>query len=424
MTEKIINREAAKTSGSGLLFQRVRAVHRLLNLISKLGKKTCYCATEFIEDSATLTVDDGVATIEIEENKNYSSGLSFNSEAIKNTIVAFADQYINYFKDSKTIDFSIFCHANLSDERIENSTLQAVAPDFPLSQTKTTKLNILKKLVIKDELTQDEITIAKALFVEEYKKQYAVYADKEKKTIVSYAGNHKIISQWDNNDFYLFLSSIEFIITESDNDTYDDEVMKCIKDCQFYDHRHHGLENIILSALESLFDRSQQDERKFGRFVSREKVQVIFLQATSNQNELKPIDPVWKAFESLDVSDQRNLEEKIKVVCNDIKEKKVQRLSFSATKARTNEELFGQEYVSLRCNFYEWCSEYIEGNFSQLEYSVDDLMTHLDKMVDLCYDNIQQLKKTYRMSIDDKLTIRGIILTLVDDCYLAFDEDI
>ena len=53
----------------------------------------------------------------------------------------------------------------------------------------------LKKLVIKDELTQDEITIAKALFVEEYKKQYAVYADKEKKTIVSYAGNHKIIDR-------------------------------------------------------------------------------------------------------------------------------------------------------------------------------------------------------------------------------------
>lgn len=70
MIPQTINREAAKTSGSGLLFQRVRAVHRLLNLISKLGKKTCYCATEFIEDSATLVVEDGVATIGIEENKN------------------------------------------------------------------------------------------------------------------------------------------------------------------------------------------------------------------------------------------------------------------------------------------------------------------------------------------------------------------
>ncbi|NWC65747.1 hypothetical protein [Cedecea sp. P7760] len=423
MTTQTINREAAKTSGSGLLFQRVRAVHRLLDLISRLGKKTCYCATEFIEDSATLTVNDGIATLEIEENKKYSSGLSFNSEAIKNTIVAFADQYINHFNDSKTIDFSIFCHAQLSDEQLENSILNKAAPNLPLSQTKTTKLNILKKLVKKDKLTLDEITIAKLLFIEEYEKQYAIYADKDKKIITSYGGNYKIISNWDSDDFYLFLSSISFIIVESDNDTYDDVVMKCIKDCQFYDHRHYGLENIILGALESLFDRNQQDGRKFGRFVSREMVQVIFLQAASNQNELKPIDPSWKVFENLDVSDQRNLEEKIKVVCKDIKERKIQRLSFTATKARTNEELFGQEYVSLRCNFYEWCSEYIESNLSRINYTTDDLVNHLDQMTDLCYANMQQLKKTYRMSIDDKLTIRGIILTLVDDCYLAFDEE-
>ncbi len=424
MTTKTINREAAKTSGSGLLFQRVRAVHRLLNLIKKLGKKTCYCATEFIEDSATLTVNNGLATIEIEENKNYSSGLSFNSEAIKNTIVAFSDQYISHLNDSKTLDFSIFCHAQLSDERIDNQTLRFVAPNFPLSQTKTTKLNILKKLVKKETLTSNEIEIARHLFVEEYKTQYAVYADREKRIITSYAGNYKIISQWDKDTFYSFLSSIDFIITDSDNDSYDDEVLRCIKDCQFYDHRHYGLESIILGALESLFDRNQQDERKFGRFVSREMVQVIFLQAASNQSEIKPIDPAWKVFETLDISDQRNLEEKITVVCNDIKVKKVQRLSFTATKARTNEELFGQEYIALRCNFYEWCSDYIESNLSQLEYTTNDLMHHLDQMVDLCYENIQQLKKTYRMSIDDKLTIRGIILTLVDDCYLAFDEDI
>ncbi|MGR6773260.1 hypothetical protein ACU36R_16770 [Pectobacterium brasiliense] len=341
MIPQTINREAAKTSGSGLLFQRVRAVHRLLNLISKLGKKTCYCATEFIEDSATLVVEDGVATIGIEENKKYSSGLSFNSEAIKNTIVAFADQYISHFKDSQTIDFSIFCHAQISDEQLDNSILNVVVPNLQLSQTKTTKLSILKRLSLKIALTQDEITIAKFLFFQEYEKQYAIYADKDKKIITSYGGNHKVISQWTNQDFYEFLSSIDFVITESDRDSYDDEVMKSIKDCQFYDHRHYGLENIILGALESLFDRNQQDERKFGRFVSREMVQVIFLQAASNQNELKPIDPAWKIFEDLDVSDQRNLKEKLRAVCNDIKNNKVKLLSFTATKARTNEELFG-----------------------------------------------------------------------------------
>ncbi|MEQ4658110.1 hypothetical protein AB7Z54_05745 [Providencia manganoxydans] len=423
MTMQTINREAAKTSGSGLLFQRVRAVHRLLDLISKFGKRACYCATEFIEDSATLTTDGSVATIEIEENKKYSSGLSFNSEAIKNTVVAFADQYINHFLDSKTIDFSIFCHAQLSDEQLENSILSAIAPNLLLSKTKTTKLNILKKLVKKETLTEDEITIAKFLFTEEYEKQYAVYSHTDKgKTITSYAGNHKVISAWSNSDFYLFLSSITFIITESDNDKYDDEVIMSIKNCQFYDHRHYGIENLILGALESLFDRNQLDDRKFGRFVSREMVQVIFLQAASNQNELKPIDPAWKVFKDLDMSDQRNLKEKIRIICGDITSKKILRLSLSASKSRNNEEIFGQEYVSLRCNFYEWCGEYIENNMTNENYSSSELTSHLDEMADLCYENMQQLKRTYRMSIDDRLTIKGIILTLVDDCYLAFDE--
>lgn len=423
MTSHTINREAAKTSGSGLLFQRVRAVQRLLKLIEERGKKACYCATEFIEDSSTLITDHGLSIIEIEENKKYSSALSYNSEAIKNTLVAFADQYVIHFNDSRTIDFSVYCHADLADEQLDNTVLSNISSNIPLSDTKTTKLQLLKKLVEREEFSESELLVAKHLFIEEYKKQYSIYADKGKTIVSSYGGNYKVISLWTNEEFYSFLVSIIFIIKPSDNDSFDDEVMKCIKDCQFYDHRHYGLESLILSSLESLFDRSQHDDRKFGRFVSREMVQVVFLKAASNQNELKPIDPSWKIFDEVDVSDQRNLGEKFKNVCENIKDRKIQLLSFAATKARENEGLFGQEYVSLRCNFYEWCSDYIESNFFCNDYPIETLMEHLNIMVDICYDKMQQLKNTFRMSIDDKVTIRGIILTLIDDCYLAFDED-
>lgn len=78
--------------------------------------------------------------------------------------MAFADEYISHFKDSKTIDFSMFCHAQISDEQLDNSILNVVVPNLQLSQTKTTKLSILKRLSLKIALTQDEITIAKFLF--------------------------------------------------------------------------------------------------------------------------------------------------------------------------------------------------------------------------------------------------------------------
>ncbi|MCP1438406.1 hypothetical protein J3D56_001842 [Erwinia persicina] len=423
MTSQTINREAAKTSGSGLLFQRVRAVQRLLNLIKERGRKACYCATEFIEDSSTLVTDDESSRIAVEENKKYSSALSFNSEAIKNTLVAFADQYINHFNDSKTIDFSVFCHAETADEQIENSILQNISDAIPLSKNKTTKFQLLKKLVNGIDFDDYEISIAKYLFIDEYKKQYSIYSGSDKTKVISYGGHYKVVSQWTDEDFYLFLVSISFIIKPSDSDSFDNEVMECIKDCQFYDHRHYGLEGIILSSLESLFDRRQQDENKFGRFVSREMVEVVFLKVASNQNDLKPIDPAWEIFGDLDVSDQRNLSDKFKDVCQNIKSKRLQVLSVTATKARRNESLFGQEYTSLRCNLYLWCSEYIEASLQLEDYLIDDLMGHLDSMVDICYNNMQQLKKTFRMSIDDKITIKGMILTLIDDCYLAFDEE-
>ncbi|MDP1288112.1 hypothetical protein, partial [Klebsiella pneumoniae] len=83
-----------------------------------------------------------------------------------------------------------------------------------------------------------------------------------------------------------------------------------IRNCEFYNQRHSGLENIILSAIEILFDKSQQDERKFGRFVSRDKVQVVFLQIAANNDDYKPVDPSWESFAAIDTEDQRNLTEK------------------------------------------------------------------------------------------------------------------
>lgn len=423
MTTQIINREAAKTSGKGLSFQRTRAVHRLLELMKSNDRSVCYCATEFIEDSASLFVKDGVATVGVEENKNYSSGLSFNSDAIKNTLVAFSDQYITFFKDTKTIDYSVFCLAKLSDEQLNNDYITNLAPSYPVSDKKQSKLKILKKLVNNEGLDASEVSIAKGLFLDEYKKQYARYVDKERTQLDSIGGNFKILSQWSDEDFYQFIKSITFIIEDETDESYEDRVLESIKDCRFYNHKHQGLEGIILAALGSEFDRRQQDNREFGKFVNSDKVQVVYLLIASNSEDYKPIDPSWEAFESIDLSDQRNLKEKFQNVCPDVKKSTLTRLSYVATKSRLNEPLFGQEYVSLRCQIYEWCGEYIEKNFIQKNYSIDELNQHLDYMVTMCYSKMQQLKLTYRISINDETSIKGILLTLIDDCYLSFDEN-
>ena len=422
MNVKTINREAGKTSGRGLPFQRTRAAQRLLRLIKQNGPRACYCATEFIEDSATLVPENSGIDLEIEENKIYTSGLSFNSEPIKNTLVAFADQYIAYFNDNKTIDFSIFCYAKVAQEQLDNKYILDLIPNYTITTAKETRFSILKKIANLENLDEDEITLSRHLFLDEYKKQYTFYTDKDKKIIDYIGGNYNKVSAWTNEEFNEFIKGITIIMIDSDIYALDESVKEDIQKCEFYNQRHSGQEDIILSAIEMLFDKSQQDERKFGRFVSREKVQVVFLQIAANNDDYKPIDPSWEGFEEVDTEDQRNLTEKYISVCKDISTRKLKRLSLTATNSRANESIFGHEYASLRCKIYEWCDEYLENNCSKSSFSPEELNIHLDEMIELCYNNVQDRKKTYRIRINDRDNIKGIILSLFDDCYLAYDE--
>lgn len=417
-----INREARKTSGKGLGFQTTRAVQRLLRLMKAHNRKPVYCATEFYEDSLTLISEQGDVKIGLEENKNYSTGLSFNSEPVKNTLVAFADQYIQSFSDTKSIDFSMFCLAKLADESISNHLISTWLPNFKITTNKQTNFSILKKLVSNENLTTDELTIAKNIFIQEYLNQYTIYSDKEKKIPSRVGGHYSILSAWTDEVFYDFIKNIKFIFNDIDDDAFEDDVLNDIKDCEYYNHNHYGRENIILSSLESLFNKRQQESRDFSRFVSASDVKVIYLEIANNSEEFKPIDPAWESFESIDTTDQRNLLEKYNDVCTDVSDKKISRLSLSATNSRKNESIFGHEYVSLRCQLYVWCSDYIEKHCKSEYYLIDTLDYHLDEMIEICYNKVINLKSTYRIRINDKENIRGIILTLLDDCYIAYDE--
>ncbi len=357
----------------------------------------------------------------LEENKNYSTALSFNSDEIKNTLVAFSDQYIGFFADSTSIDFSVFCLAKLANERIENTKLNAWVPSFSVTTQKQTSFNILEKLHDGKELTSDEVVIAKYIFLDEYKKQYSVF-DKETNKLISIGGNYQKLIDWDDGEFYKFLKSVKFIFNDLSDDDFENQVLEEIKQCEFYNHKLHGMDRILLSILENTFDKRQQNEPMFSRFVSRSDVENIYLKVAANSEEYKPLDPSWAIFSTVEIDDQRNLKDKYKDVCSDITARKINVLSLKASCSRESETVFENEYVSLRCHIFQWCSDYIDKNCKSDNYSIDFLDVLLDDMVDLCYNKLTELKRTYRIRINDKESLKGIILSLFDDCYLAYDE--
>lgn len=417
-----INREARKTSGRGLGLQRTRAVHRLLTLIREKGHRPVYCATEFMEDSLTFVATEKGAELILEENKNYSSALSFNSDEIKNTLVAFADQYIRYFSDPDSLDFSIFCLAKIANESIENVKIQSWYPDFIPETSKRTSFNILEKLYRKEELSDIELNVAKGIFLEEYKKQYSVIEDVNGEKTVKVVNNFDRLLEWKIEDFARFLYSLNLFFGDISDEKFESMVIDEIKSCEFYNYKLAGLERELLSILENTFDKRQQNESIFSRFVSRADVENIFIKMASNSEEYKPIDPSWEVFIEMTADDQRNLKKKYQDVCNEINVASIHLLSLKATLSRKNEVVFANEYISLRCKVFIWCSEFINSKGKRASYTSNELDTLLNEMVELCYTNLIDLKKTYRISINDKDNIKGIILSLIDDCYLSYDE--
>lgn len=414
-----INREAL---GKGIYFQKNRAVIRILDHIKNFGEEPVFCAIEFIEDSL-LIHDSPVGSIyELEENKNYSSSFSFNSDPIKNTLVAFVDQYHKFLNDDQCLKFSIYCCAKLGDEKLKSNFLSPL--NIKLDDGKNEKkYSILKKIIKNELLNSEETTIAKNLFLDEYKKQYT---EKDQSgAITGYSGYFNQIKSWCDDKFLDFLSKIEWVFDDS-NMYLDDIAINAIKNChQFYSiSDHKGKESIILNECKGLLEKRQFSSSLMGRFINSADIENIFLKIGSNIEKDKPVDPSWKAFATLKAEDTRNLSDKYNAVSDVVTIEELRRLSRLATNSKliTGSE-FGKEYVSLRYQVFEIGDKLLRKLSLKTKHCTEEELDKIiEQIVDITEQKLIDWKKTYKISINDRTSIEGIVLSLFDDCFLAFDE--
>jgi hypothetical protein len=420
---KTTNREAVNTSGKGLYFQKNRAVIRILEHIKQFGDEPVYCAIEFIEDSLIIHDSPNGAQYKLEENKSYSTAISFNSHAIKNTLVAFSDQYIKFLEDGRSLKFSVYCCAKIAKEKLDKELLAEANIDVS-NVKKEKEFSILHKIVNCVELNDEEIRVSKALFLAEYKSQYRVLDGNG--DIKGYSGYFSMVSSWTDEKFLDFLSQIEWAFDESDK-YLDKLALEKIKECQqYYSITHHkGKEELILQACRGLLEKRQFSNSKMGRFINSSDIENVFLKVGSNIEYEKPIDPAWKAFEGLENEDARNLKDKYKAVSEVITTKTLRRLSRQATNSKviTGTE-FGKEYVSLRYKVFEIGEEFIDNLVLNPEkkYSEEELDHIVEEIVSIAEKQISDWKKTYKVRINDRHSLKGIVLSLFDDCFLAFDD--
>lgn len=401
-----ISREAGDKT-KGFRFQKLRAAIRLLERIAaQPATAQTYCALEFIEDSAILAGDGPVC---VEENKQYSSSLSFNSPAIKNSIVAFLDSDAAYGY-SKGLHFGLYASAEIADERLTLKTVQEVIPGHV-----ETSFQLLRKLAAGARLSDVEVALAKRLIEDEYVAQYTGRGNAVAVT-PPFAG-------WSAAVFRTFLEKIDWMFATENNDEIEGKALELVRKCSYFDHRHEGLEKYLLPAITDLLEKRSHQKSPIERIVGTSDIRLLFLEILAQCRDDK-LDPAHLEWDNEIVIDRRNLSQKVLAVAPSYSSKRLARLARKIAVARQEKDKFGREYVSLLLRVLHVCQDEFEKLADVLSPTMSEAEVDvcLEKLVTASVAKMNTVSLTWSYSVANEDAIRGAVLTLFDDCYLAFDN--
>ncbi|WP_041279687.1 hypothetical protein [Desulfobacula toluolica] len=407
MTSETINREAADTS-KGFRLQKIRAIKLMLNSIKNDADAVFFTAVENVEDVSHQTVENGVETNYFEEDKNYDLCGNFTifSPPVKNTLVSFFDIYLGQFKNSKNVYLGFYTTRAIGKER-KNKLNDGTEIDLP-------ETSILSLLSSGKKINGATTRLVKAILIEEYIEQY-----KGK----PYDGFLESLKNMSEKDFIDFLMRIKWYFGEENEEDLKQTVLKDIEASTLHSSAHIGKESIIFSSLMEKLDEKQNKESLLDRLVHSSDVKLIFAEARSEVAELN-MDPTWRHYNELEeeITDKRNLKEKIQAIIDDYPERKIRHLAKKACRSKTEQSSSNKTFLSLKYRVHEACSDYFfEEDYTPPENG-DDLNRLIKELLSESVKSIEELKKDYQYSVSNSKIIEGIILDLFDSCFFAFDE--
>ncbi len=407
MTAVTIDREAGD-SGKGFRLQLIRAIKLMLNTIKQDANTVFFTAVENLEDVSHQTIVDGEVSSYFEEDKNYDLNGNFTifSPPVTNTLVSFFDIYVDQFRMSNNVYLGFYTTRDIGKERKSKleSGKEIALPDEPI-------LNILQSL---DDASDETVSLVKDIISEEYASQY-----KEKST----SGNLETLQNLTVDRFKEFLRRILWHFGQENEDELKQTVLKDIENSPIHNNAHIGKENIIFCLLMDKLSERQNSKNLVDKLVHSSDVKLIFKEAESQIPD-ESIDPTWRYIAELekDVTDKRNLKEKVLSVIEDISERQIRQLSRKATRSKYEERDADKSFLSLKYRVFEACEEYFSNNVYVAPENGGDLDVVINTLVSKAVEDISKLKTDYRYTISNGKTIEGIIWNLFDGCFLAFDE--
>ncbi len=402
----VICREAGDKT-KGFRFQKLRAAIRFLQRIDANRDGLVHCAMELLEDSVLIDGSSG-AKISGEENKYYGSSLSFNSSAIKNTVVAFLDLYFSFGRTSD-LKLGVYASATIAQERISLEVRKVLS-----IASKQSFHEILKHLVEGHCLSSEELAIARFLTTEEYVAQY-----KNKKS----TGFLALLEGMTNEEFRKFLEGIDWSISDESNEDLEQSALDAIRTSRYFTHRHANLESFLLSSLLNELEKRSGKPVPSDRILNTDTLRNIFSEILLGSSaDFRVEDPAVAEWDELEANDFRNLQEKILSVCPTFSLSKLKVLARICGLARTVEQEGQREMKGLLRRILDVCEAELLGMPATQVMTERQVLDAIDQLTRVAEQHVTSLRTTYRYKQRDHHSIKGAVLTLFDDCFLALDE--
>lgn len=419
--KKTVNRDVGAQS-KGPRLQRLRAALLLFSAKQRHPESRPAIAVEFHGDVFQTSMGSNGNESYHEEDKNYASGTRFSliSDQILNSIVSFLDCWIA-LRMSTSVAFGFYTPNDFKKETTPKHLIKlgVIWPDKP----------VLELLASREFDHEHLIDSFKTVVCDYYARQAATLAEEEPPigAIGLRPLRHlELIKNWRDEDWISFLKQLDWKFGEGDAKTIGQELRKAVQNCNEYSSQFSGKEDLIISRIVDLIDDRQSAGDITQKLVDWRDVTITFQNVASG--EIKLPDPAWKIWEQLEKpTDTRNLRDKILSICPGFSKKQLEAMSLRVTHAMIERQSYEEDRsaLALRFQIYSACQMKlleIQEEKQPERVKADVVKGLIDQIDEIAKAKYHDCSKTYQYTIKSESSVSLMVLDLIENCFLSFDN--
>ncbi|PQJ46362.1 hypothetical protein BTN99_13625 [Vibrio campbellii] len=164
---------------------------------------------------------------------------------------------------------------------------------------------------------------------------------------------------------------------------------------------------------------------KFVSLLEQAEINVLSRNLSDDDKELDKSGT--ESYGDISTDDSRSLSEKLISVCSSIRKARLEQYGREAINSNLELSLFPDNQVSsFKYRIFEACQrkllDLVEDGL-ETNLDINQIKSILDQFVEEAYLVISERSSDYRYPVTNRESIRNAVLALIDECYLAFDEE-